>query len=80
MGEKLDLEKLRSIGYLSRGRTRAKVVDEGRSHPDSGEPYKTVRDENGNDVTEHGAPGAGVSDRQDVNIHAQTVHHELWET
>ena len=73
----LDLERLRSIGHLSRGRTMSRVKDEGREHPDSGEPYKTVRDELGNDVTEHGKRGAGVSDRQDVEIHAETVHADL---
>ena len=69
-------EKLRSIGYLSRGRTmsRSRV---GRAHPESGEPYKVTRDEAGNDVTEHGRAGAGVSDRQDVTIRAETVHYDL---
>ena len=36
-----------------------------------------TRDELGNDVTEHGKRGAGVSDRQDVNIHAETLHVDL---
>jgi hypothetical protein len=64
--------KLLSIGYLSRGRTQARVR-EGRQHPDSGKPFKAVKDELGNVVTEHGARGSGVSDRQDVNIHAPHV-------
>lgn len=64
----IDLAKLRSIGHLSRGRTMSRIRDEGREHPDSGEPYKTVRDELGHDTTEHGARGSGVSDRQDVSI------------
>ena len=51
----------------------------GREHPDSGLPYKTVTDEAGNDVTEHGKRGAGVSQRQDVEIRAETVHHNLGE-
>ena len=61
-------DRLLSVGFLSRGQTRSRVLAEGRSHPDSGEPYKTVRDELGHDVTEHGKPGLGVSDRQDVRI------------
>lgn len=62
-------DKVRSIGYLSRGRTRDRVISEGRAHPESGKPFKTVRDEAGNDVTEHGPAGAGVSDRQDVHLY-----------
>jgi hypothetical protein len=72
----LDLEKLRSIGHLSRGRTRSRSKS-GREHPESGEPYKVTRDESGNDVTEHGARGSGVSDRQDVHIHAEPVELDL---
>lgn len=68
----LDLEKLRSIGYLSRGRTQSRSSS-GRIHPDSGKPYKATTDELGNTVTEHGAEGSGVSDRQDVNIQAPHV-------
>jgi hypothetical protein len=49
----------------------------GREHPESGEPFKTTRDELGNDVTEHGRAGSGVSDRQDVEIHARTLHVDL---
>ena len=66
------LERMRSVGYLPRGRTQARV-SEGREHPDSGEPYKATLDELGNTVTEHGQPGSGVSDRQDVHIRAQPV-------
>lgn len=66
------LAKMRSIGHLSGGRTRDKVT-EGRTHPDSGKPFKAVQDELGHTVTEHGAAGSGVSDRQDVHISAQTV-------
>jgi hypothetical protein len=69
-------EKLRSIGYLSRGRTMSRSKS-GRVHPDSGEPYKTTRDELGNYVTEHGKRGGGVSDRQDVDIHPETVRYDL---
>jgi hypothetical protein len=72
----LDLERLRSIGHLSRGQTQSRSKS-GREHPESGEPYKVTRDELGNDVTEHGARGSGVSDRQDVEIHAQPVTLDL---
>lgn len=75
MGD-LDLEKLRSIGFMSRGRTMSRSRS-GREHPESGEPYQVTRDELGNDVTEHGARGSGISDRQDVSIHAETVHYDL---
>jgi hypothetical protein len=70
------LEKMRSIGYLSRGRTQSRTRD-GRAHPDSGKPYKTTRDELGNDVTEHGTPGTGVSDRQDAHIRPDTIRLDL---
>ena len=70
------LEKMRSIGHLAHGRTRP-VIREGRAHPDSGKPYKVTRDELGNDVTEHGTPGTGVSDRQDAHIHPATLEVEL---
>jgi hypothetical protein len=73
---KVDLEKLRSVGYLSRGRTMSRSRS-GREHPDSGEPYKATKDELGNVVTEHGAAGSGLSDRQDVEIRPETVNMEL---
>lgn len=65
------LEKMRSIGAISR-RTRSEI-SEGRSHPDSGLPYKATKDELGNIVTEHGQAGSGVSQRQDVDIHPETI-------
>jgi hypothetical protein len=43
--------RMRSIGYLPRGRTRAQVT-EGREHPETGRPFKSVSDEAGT-VTEH---------------------------
>lgn len=72
-------DRLLGIGYLSKGRSdRRRVIREGRAHPDSGKPFKTVRDECGNDVTEHGKPGTGLSDRQDVNINvAKPIEVEL---
>jgi hypothetical protein len=72
MGEKLDLEKLRSIGYLGRGRTRSVSVS-GREHPETGLPYKVTKDGN-TLVTEHGDPGSAVSSRQDVEIRADSVN------
>lgn len=66
------LERMRSVGYLSRGRTRRREKS-GREHPESGKPFKAVQDELGNVTTEHGIPGSAVSDRQDVSIHPETV-------
>ncbi len=60
-------DKIRTIGYLSRGRSRPREAS-GRSHPDSGKPWKAITDEAGNTVTEHGDPGSGTSCRQDVEI------------
>ena len=74
----LDMERLRSIGHLKGGRTKSRSAS-GREHPDSGLPYQITRDELGNDVTEHGKAGSGLSERQDVTINAQTVHHDLRE-
>jgi hypothetical protein len=76
VADKLDLDRLRSIGHLSHGRTASRSTS-GREHPESGLPYKTVTDELGNDVTEHGAAGSGVSQRQDVNLHPGPVRYDL---
>ena len=72
----IDLDKLRSIGFLSRGRTQSRSTS-GREHPDSGLPFQAVTDELGNTVTEHGQAGSGVSARQDVEIRPATVHGHL---
>lgn len=64
-------DKLLSIGVISR-RTRTTVC-EGRAHPDSGLPFKASTDDRGNTVTEHGAAGSGVSQRQDVLLRPETV-------
>lgn len=66
------LDRMRSIGYLSRGRSRSREKT-GREHPDSGKPFRALQDEQGNVVTEHSEPGSGVSFRQDVEIHPDTV-------
>lgn len=71
-----DLEKLRSIGHLKGGRSMSRTTS-GRAHPETGLPYQTTTDELGNDVTEHGKAGSGLSERQDVNINAETVHMDL---
>ena len=71
-----NLERLRSIGHLSKGRTMSRSKS-GREHPETGLPYKTTRDELGNDVTEHGKTGSGLSERQDVNIHPETIHMDM---
>lgn len=72
-------DKLLSIGYLSRGQTRdRRLTGEGRAHPESGHPFKTVTDESGTELTEHGRPGSGVSDRQDVHVHlAEPIQAEI---
>ncbi len=69
-------EKLRTIGFLSQGRTRSRERS-GRSHPDSGKPFSAVKDELGNVVTEHGTPGSGVSDRQDAHVYPDPVRGQL---
>jgi hypothetical protein len=61
-------DKLLSIGYLSKGRTRSRVK-EGREHPDSGKPYKATIDELNNTVTEHNTK----DDRVDVTVRPETV-------
>jgi hypothetical protein len=73
-GTPVDLDKLRSIGVISK-RTKPEV-SEGREHPESGKPFKSTTDELGNTVTEHSGSGAapGVSERQDVVIRPQTIH------
>jgi len=68
---------MRSIGYLSGGRTRTREVASGREHPDSGKPFSVKEDEAGNRVTEHGAQGSGVSERQDVEIRPEPVSRKM---
>jgi hypothetical protein len=59
-------DKVRSLGYLSRGRTRPRVT-EGRQHPESGVPFKTVTTEAGS-TTEHAR-----GDRVDAVVTPETV-------
>jgi hypothetical protein len=63
-GTPIDREKLLSLSYLSRGRTRNRVR-EGRDA--TGDRFKAVTDELGNTVTQRG------NDRQDVTIRAPRV-------
>jgi hypothetical protein len=64
-------EKVRSLGYLSRGRTRPRVT-EGREHPETGVPWKTVTTEAGS-TTEHNTR----DDRVDAVARVETVHAVL---
>jgi hypothetical protein len=66
-GTPVDLAKLRSIGYLGRGRSRDRVR-EGRAHPETGVPFKTVTNEAGS-TTEH----ATKDDRVDAVAFVDTV-------
>jgi hypothetical protein len=77
MATPIDVEKMRSIGVISK-RTRP-TVREGREHPETGRPFKEVTDELNNTVTEHSTAGGapGVSDRQDVNVRPKTVHTKI---
>lgn len=49
----------------------------GREHPESHLPYKVTRDELGNDVTEHGKQGSGLSERQDVEIRPDPIRMDM---
>lgn len=60
-------DKVRSLGFLSGGRTRTRV-QEGRAHPETGVPYKTTTTEAGV-TTEH----ATRDDRVDVVARPETV-------
>jgi hypothetical protein len=62
----IDLAKMRSIGYLSRGRTGPRVREYRRR---DGKRVKATTDELGNTVTEH----ATKDDRVDVLVKPETV-------
>jgi len=62
----IDIDKLRSLGYLSRGRTRDRVKEYRKD--ETGERTKETTDQLGNVVTQH-----AHGDRQDVTIHAPKV-------
>jgi hypothetical protein len=62
-------DRMRSVGFLSQGRTR-RLVAEGRAHPDSGRPYKATTDPDlGATTTEH----ATRDDRVDVTLRPKTI-------
>ena len=61
-------DKVRSLGYLSRGRTRSARVVEGRHHPETGVAYKTTVTDAGR-TTEHNTK----DDRVDAVVTPQTV-------
>lgn len=67
-------DKLLTIGVI--GKRTKPVYDSGRVHPESGLPWKSTKTELGT-VTEHGAQGSGVSERQDVNITPKVAEFEL---
>lgn len=71
MGTPIDLDKMRSIGVISK-RT-APTVREGTAHPESGLKFKSVTDELGHTVTTHTEAGSGVDCRQDVNMNPETT-------
>ena len=43
-------DKVRSLGYLSRGRTRDTRIREGREHPETGVPYKVTETDAGRTI------------------------------
>lgn len=60
-------EKIRSLSFLSGGRTRLRVR-EGREHPETGGRWKATTDEGGTTHTEH-----AVGDRVDAVVRPSTV-------
>ena len=73
-GKPVDLDRLRSVGALSHGRTRDQVVEQ--RLPD-GTRTKAVTDQNNATVTEHSKAGTGVSHRQDVMIRPETHRADM---
>lgn len=73
-GTPIDLAKLRTLGVLRRGRTRAHIAEGRRpaNDPgvDAGQRFKAVTDELGNTVTES-------ANRQDVRIQAPHLSTRL---
>jgi hypothetical protein len=67
----IDLNKLRSIGYLSKGRTRPKVK-EYRDNTD-GHRIKETVDECGGSTIEHDTP----DDRVDAIIRPRTIEMDI---
>lgn len=67
----IDREKMLSIGYLSKGRTKP-VVREYRDSTD-GHRIKATTDEHGATITQHATP----DDRQDVLIRPKTIEMDI---
>ena len=67
MSTPIDLEKLRTLGVISR-RSRP-LIREGREHPETGRPWKSTTDEAGT-VTEHNVK----DERVDALVRPETVH------
>ena len=65
-------DRLLSVGYLPRGRTKARVR-EGRAHPETGRAFKATTDELGNTVTELDTK----DDRVDAHVRPETVRMEF---
>jgi hypothetical protein len=63
---KADLDRMRSVGYLGRGRTRNRVREYKRA---DGIRVKETTDEHNNTTTEH----ATKDDRVDVMIRPETI-------
>ncbi len=61
-------DKVRSLAFIAGGRPSRPRVTEGRAHPETGVPYKTVATEAGT-TTEH----ATRDDRVDAVVVPQTV-------
>lgn len=61
-------DKVRSLGYLSRGRTRDTRIREGKTHPETGVPYKITETDAGRTI-EH----ATRDDRVDAVATPTTV-------
>jgi hypothetical protein len=67
-GAPIDREKLLSLAYLGRGRTRDRIAERRDA---AGRPVKATTDELGATVTEH------WHDRQDVHIRPQTIRANI---
>jgi len=61
-------DKVRSLGFLSGGRTRDTRIREGRAHPETGVPYKVTETDAGRTI-EH----ATKDDRVDAVVTPQTL-------
>lgn len=67
-GTPIDVDKLRTLHVTGGGRPRDSRVTEGREHPETGQPWKTVTTEIGS-TTEH----ATRDDRVDAVARVNTI-------